>query len=187
VILVRGAAGTGKTSLLLETVEAIEATGTRVFAFAPSARASRGVLQEKGFAEADTLARLLLDQELQERSRGQVLLIDEAGMVGVRTMCKLLELADKLDCRVILAGDRYQHGSVEAGAALRLLEEQAGLTRSIEQPLDGLRRGLPAIANSRTILEPCRPAAMEFFNDDGRPGDHAYFANCWYLGVSRVS
>ncbi|MDB5342405.1 MAG: traI [Schlesneria sp.] len=127
VILVRGAAGTGKTSLLLETVEAIEATGTRVFAFAPSARASRGVLQEKGFAEADTVARLLVDQELQERSRGQVLLIDEAGMIGVRTMCRLFELADTLECRVILAGDRYQHGSVEAGAALRLLEEQVGL------------------------------------------------------------
>ena len=45
VVLIRGAAGVGKTSMMQEAVEAIEANGKRVFTFAPSADASRGVLR----------------------------------------------------------------------------------------------------------------------------------------------
>lgn len=127
VILIRGAAGVGKTSTMQEAVEAVEAAATKVFTFAPSAKASRGVLREKGFSDADTVSRLLLDEQLQQSLRGQVIWIDEAGMVGTRTMAKVFQLAAQLHARVILSGDRRQHGSVERGAALRLLEEQAGL------------------------------------------------------------
>ena len=127
VILIRGAAGVGKTSMMQEAVEAIEATGTSVLTFAPSAKASRGVLREKGFETADTLSRLLIDTSLQEQVRGKLLWVDEAGLIGTRTMSRLFDLADRLDSRIILSGDRRQHGSVERGAALRLLEEQAGL------------------------------------------------------------
>jgi hypothetical protein len=45
VIAVRGGAGTGKTTMLKEAVIGIESAGQKVFAFAPSAEASRGVLQ----------------------------------------------------------------------------------------------------------------------------------------------
>jgi conjugative relaxase-like TrwC/TraI family protein len=127
VILVRGAAGTGKTTMMSEAVEAIEATGKHVFTFAPSAGASRGVLADAGFKDADTVARLLADEKLQQQLRGQVMWIDEASLLGVRTMKRVFDLADELDCRVVLQGDRRQHGSVERGAALRLLETEAGL------------------------------------------------------------
>ena len=127
VILVRGAAGVGKTTLMQEAVEAIEENGHKVFAFAPSAAASRGVQRSEGFRDADTVARLLKDEKLQEQARGQVLWIDEAGLLGTKTLRDVFALAEKLDARVLLTGDRYQHGSVERGAALRLLEEEAGL------------------------------------------------------------
>jgi ATP-dependent exoDNAse (exonuclease V) alpha subunit len=127
VIAVRGAAGVGKTSMMQEAVEAIEAFGRRVFTFAPSANASRGVLREEGFAEADTVARLLVDEKLQSGIRGQVIWIDEAGLLSSRTTARLFEVAERLDARVILSGDRRQHGSVERGAVLRLLEEEAGV------------------------------------------------------------
>ncbi len=127
VTLLRGAAGVGKTTLLQEVVEAIEATGTKVFAFAPSADASRGVLRGDGFTEADTVARLLVDQKLQQKAAGQVIWVDEAGLLGTRTMSEVFELAERIGARVLLTGDRKQHGSVSRGAALRLLEEEAGL------------------------------------------------------------
>lgn len=127
VVLIRGAAGVGKTSMMQETAEAIRVSGTQVFAFAPSAKASRDVLRSKGFENADTVTRLLIDTGLQQQIKGQAIWIDEAGMVGVRQMSRVFELANKLDARVILSGDRFQHGSVERGAALRLLEQQAGL------------------------------------------------------------
>jgi conjugative relaxase-like TrwC/TraI family protein len=127
VILIRGAAGVGKTSMMKEAVEAIEAGGTKVFTFAPSAEASRGVLKEEGFASADTVARLLVDRNLQKEIKGQVLWLDEAGLLGTRTMAQVFDLAERQDARVILSGDRRQHGAVERGAALRLLETEAGL------------------------------------------------------------
>lgn len=127
VIVVRGKAGTGKTTMFKEVVRAIEGQGQRVVALAPSAEASRGTLREKGFTDADTLARFLVDETMQERARGATLWLDEAGLVGTQTMVRFFELADRLDARIILSGDRFQHGSVERGAALRLLETEAGI------------------------------------------------------------
>ncbi|HXG11575.1 MAG TPA: AAA family ATPase [Gemmataceae bacterium] len=127
VMLLRGAAGTGKTTLLQEAVEGIEAAGHRVVALAPSAEASRGVLREAGFQDADTVARFLQDPRLQEQARFGVLLIDEASLLGARTLSRVFHLAQKLDSRVILVGDVQQHGSVERGAAFRLLQERAAV------------------------------------------------------------
>jgi conjugative relaxase-like TrwC/TraI family protein len=127
VTLLRGAAGVGKTTLMQEAVDLIERSGTKVLAFAPSAGASRDVLRNAGFENADTVARLLVDENLQRQAAGQVIWVDEAGLIGMRTLAQVFALAEKLDARVLLSGDRRQHGSVERGAALRLLEEEAGL------------------------------------------------------------
>ena len=126
VTLVRGAAGVGKTTLLKEAIEAIEENGTKVFAFAPTAKASRGVLKDEGFTDATTLATLFKDKRLQQRVRGQLIWVDEAGLMDARSTGELFTLAEKLDARILLSGDRKQHGSVGRGDMLRLLEEEAG-------------------------------------------------------------
>lgn len=155
VILVRGAAGVGKTSMMQEAVEAIQTDGKQVFTFAPSARASRGVLKEKGFENADTVARLLIDTELQQKLRGQVVWIDEAGLVGTRTMSRVFDLAEHLDARIVLSGDRRQHGSVERGAALRLLEDEAGLVpaevKEIQRQKGQYKKAIAALSEDRTF------------------------------------
>lgn len=127
VIMVRGAAGVGKTALMQEAAEGIREGGREVYAFAPSAGASRGVLRDEGFAAAETVARLLVDGDLQSRIRGQVIWIDEAGLLGSKSMAEVFDLASRLDARVVLSGDRRQHAPVERGSPLRLLEEEAGI------------------------------------------------------------
>jgi ATP-dependent exoDNAse (exonuclease V) alpha subunit len=42
--------------------------------------------------------------------------VDEAGLLGIRQMAQVFEAAERLQARVILQGDRRQHGSVERGA-----------------------------------------------------------------------
>lgn len=123
----RGGAGTGKTRMMQATVHAIEEGGKQVFAFAPSAKASRGVLRSEGFATADTVEKLLTDEKLQARMKGQVLWIDEAGLLSTRDMKRVFDLAGREECRVVLAGDIKQHSAVARGDALRLLEQEAGM------------------------------------------------------------
>jgi ATP-dependent exoDNAse (exonuclease V) alpha subunit len=137
-----------------EAVDAIEANGKRVFTFAPSADASRGVLREQeGFRNADTVARLLVDEKLQQAAKGQVLWIDEAGLLGARAMAQVFDLAEKFDARVVLSGDRRQHGSVERGAALRLLETEAGLVpaeiRGIRRQRGAYKQAVQALSEGR--------------------------------------
>ena len=127
VIAIRGVAGAGKTTLMQEAAEAIETGGHRVIALAPTSEAARGVLRSEGFAGAETVARFLVDEQLQAQARGQVLWIDEAGLLGLPTLSRVFAVADRLGTRVILAGDSRQHSAVERGDALRLLEQHAGL------------------------------------------------------------
>ena len=154
VVLIRGAAGVGKTAMMQEAVEAIQEGGKRVFTFAPSADASRGVLRSEGFENADTVARLLIDERLHDKLKGQVIWIDEAGLLGTKTMSHVFDLAEKLDARVIFSGDRRQHGSVERGAALRMLEEQAGLVpaeiKDIQRQKGDYKQAVQALADGRT-------------------------------------
>ncbi len=154
VMLIRGKAGVGKSTLLKEAIEAIEARGHRVFAFAPTADASRGVLRQEGFADADTVARLILDNRLHAAIANQVLLIDEAGLIGTRTLAAVFDLARNQNARVILVGDTSQHRGVERGAALRILEDQAGLPavelREVQRQRDGYKRAVEDLAAGRS-------------------------------------
>jgi conjugative relaxase-like TrwC/TraI family protein len=128
VTAIRGGAGTGKTTMMKEAVAAIESGGAKVFTFAPSAEASRGVLRtDAGFANAETVEALLQNPKLQAQVRGQVIWIDEAGLLSVRTLARVADLAEKENCRIILSGDTAQHRAVERGDALRLLEKHASL------------------------------------------------------------
>lgn len=128
VTAIRGGAGTGKTTMMKETVAAIESNGQKVFTFAPSAEASRGVLRtDAGFVNAETVEALLQSAKLQEQIRGQVIWIDEAGLLSVRALARVAALAEKQKCRIIVSGDTAQHRAGERGDALRILEKHADL------------------------------------------------------------
>ncbi len=127
VSIIRGAAGAGKTTLMKEAVSKIEAAGKQVTVLAPSAEASRGTLKDEGFKDADTVARFLVSPSMQGKIKGQVLWVDEAGLLGTKDMKALLEIATKQDARLILGGDTRQHASVVRGDALRILNTVAGI------------------------------------------------------------
>ena len=127
VIMVSGDAGVGKTTLMKEVKQGIEEADKKIFAFAPSSDASRGTLRDKGFEGAETIAKLLQSAKLQDQLKDNVMLIDEAGLVGIPTMNNLFDIAKNQNSRVILSGDYKQHSAVEAGDALKLLETKSGL------------------------------------------------------------
>ena len=128
VMIIRGVAGTGKTTLEQEIGEALAEAGVPVVALAQSVKASREVLRtEANFPNADTVARFLKDKEMQKSATNGVILVDEASQLGTRDMNSVFNVAQDMGARVILVGDRRQHRSVTAGEPLKLLEDMAGL------------------------------------------------------------
>jgi conjugative relaxase-like TrwC/TraI family protein len=127
VTLLRGVAGTGKTTLMQEAVEQIEHSGKKVTVLAPSVGASFDVLRNEGFPEANTVARFLKDNAMQQAAAGQVIWVDEAGLLGTQDMARLFAAAGQVDARIVLSGDRRQHRAVARGEPLKLLETKAGL------------------------------------------------------------
>jgi len=137
VSIVRGAAGAGKTTMLTEATKHIEHVGKQVTIVAPSSNASRGVLVAEGFENADTVARLLIDKEMQGKLKDQVLIVDEAGMLGTRDMTSLLTIAGQQNARLILVGDTRQHTGVLRGDSLRILNTVGGISVA---EIDKIRR-----------------------------------------------
>lgn len=131
VSIIKGSAGAGKTTLLNEAVSLMNKAGKKPVIVAPSANASRGVLVEEGHKDADTVSKLLIDQKMQEQLSGQILIVDEAGLLGTKQTSALLDLAIKNNARLIFLGDTRQHASVERGDALRILSTVGGI-RSAE-------------------------------------------------------
>jgi conjugative relaxase-like TrwC/TraI family protein len=127
VSIIRGRAGTGKTTLMKEAIRLIEETGHKVTVVAPTAQAARGVLREEGFSEAETVAKLLSSLELQASLTDGVMWVDEAGLLNAKDMTDLLQLVTDKNARLILSGDTKQHSSVIRGDALRILNTVAGI------------------------------------------------------------
>jgi ATP-dependent exoDNAse (exonuclease V) alpha subunit len=125
-VSISGAAGTGKTATLKELRRGLMEAGRAVVAIAPTMSAVEE-LQKVGFADAVTVERLLQDPRIRGGIPGKVVILDEAGMVSARQMANLLRLAEECSLRVVFSGDTKQILSVEAGDALRILEEESRL------------------------------------------------------------
>ena len=127
ITIITGKAGTGKTTLMKEVQKGITESGKRIYSFAPSSEASRGVQRSEGFKNAETVAKLVQDKNLQAELKRQVIWIDEAGMLSKKDMNKVLTIAKEQKARIILSGDTKQHNSVQRGDALRTIQEQGGI------------------------------------------------------------
>ena len=118
----RGLAGSGKSTALVELAGIIRREGFKPFFCAPTASAA-DTLRKDGM-DAMTLQRLHGSLAAGGKlSPGVVIVLDEAGAVGLDDMVKLFELARRDDCRVVLSGDTGQHSSVPRGDALRIIEQ----------------------------------------------------------------
>jgi conjugative relaxase-like TrwC/TraI family protein len=127
VMMVRGIAGVGKTTAMRLAADGIEQHGRKVLALAQSSDASRRVLRDNGFADAETIAKFLESQAMQKSMAGGVLFVDEGSLVDMHTLSQVFEVAKAQELRIAIWGDKRQHGSVNRGSILTTLEQQAGL------------------------------------------------------------
>jgi conjugative relaxase-like TrwC/TraI family protein len=139
-LVIEGAAGTGKTTTLAAARDVLDAAGRRLVVVTPTLKAAQAAQQqagtdaysaawlihqhgyrwdedghrsqvEKSRQEIDALARLL---------PGDVLLVDEAGMLDQDTARALFAIADRAHATIALLGDRHQLPAVGRGGVLDL-------------------------------------------------------------------
>jgi hypothetical protein len=86
-------------------------------------------------------------------TRNDVLVIDEAGMVGTRQLAQVLEVAQKAHAKVVLVGDPEQLQAIEAGAPFRGIAAQHGVAELAQvrrQRLEWQREATGQLASGQT-------------------------------------
>ena len=131
--VVAGYAGTGKSTMLGEARAAWEAEGLHVRGAALSGIAAEQLEVGAGIASR-TVHSLLFqwEQGREELTARDVLVVDEAGMIGSRQMERLLAQAQAAGAKVVLVGDPEQLQAIEAGAAFRAIAERVGAVEITE-------------------------------------------------------
>jgi len=152
--VVIGYAGTGKSAMLGVAREAWESAGYNVRGVALSGIAAENLESGSGIA-----SRTIASMEHQWAdgrdllTNRDVLVIDEAGMIGTRQMERVLSEAEKRGAKVVLAGDPEQLQAIEAGAAFRSVAERHGsveITEIRRQREDWQRDATRYLATERT-------------------------------------
>jgi thymidine kinase len=146
-VVVEGAAGAGKTTMLAAAIQAAAAHGRATRVITPTKKAADVAHQELGVA-SDSVAKLVyehgwrwnrdgawtrlsvgqIDPETGSRYagpaaaarlvRGERIVVDEAGMLDQDTALALLTLADEHGATVALVGDRAQLAAIGRGGGL---------------------------------------------------------------------
>ena len=111
-----GRAGTGKTHTLGTLRTVYEASGYTVIGLAPSARAARELHDGSGIVST-TIARHLVER--REIDASTLVVVDEAGMGGVRDLAAVIDQVTRVGAKLVLVGDHRQLPEVSAGGGFR--------------------------------------------------------------------
>jgi Ti-type conjugative transfer relaxase TraA len=125
--VVIGTAGAGKSAMLGVAREAWEEAGYNVRGAALSGIAAENLERGSGIASR-TLASMEhgWKQGYDPLTSRDVLVIDEAGMVGTRQLERFVAHAAEAGAKLVMVGDPQQLQAIEAGAAFRAIHEQHG-------------------------------------------------------------
>ncbi|WP_284948253.1 Ti-type conjugative transfer relaxase TraA [Acidisoma cladoniae] len=133
-----GLAGAGKSTMLAAAQKAWNGDGTmrRVKGAALAGKAAEGLEQSSGIP-----SRTLASWELSWKrghdvlQRGDVFVIDEAGMVSSAQLARFVAAVDQAGAKLVLVGDPEQLQPINAGAAFRAIADRIGFAE-----LEAVRR-----------------------------------------------
>ncbi|MBU2834412.1 relaxase domain-containing protein [Acidithiobacillus thiooxidans] len=141
IALVRGMAGTGKSYLLDAARETWEKAGYNVQGVALQGKTAQD-LQDGTGIQSQTMHSFLNEIQgrgnqppTRELSDKDIIIIEEAGMIGSRQMRDLEHLANNAGAKLAIVGDQQQLQPLDAGGAFKALQTHVGAVE-----LTGIRR-----------------------------------------------
>ena len=153
---IQGDAGTGKTTMLLAARPAWESQGYTVRGAAVVGKAARKLQTDSGIPSG-TLAGLLAGLDPSPTGRPprealtekDIVVIDEAGMVGSRQMARLLAHVERAGAKLVLIGDTKQIQAVDAGGAFGALQRGASVGHLTENRRQKTQEMRDVVAHAR--------------------------------------
>src|SRR5207248_4171317 len=122
------------------------------------------------------VASFLISPERQAKVRNGVIWVDEAGMLPIRDLSRLVDVAERQNARIVLQGDPKQHKSpARHGNMMNVLQEYAGLpvgrlTEIWRQKHKGYKQAVADIAAGKGLEGFDRLNALGWVKREGHSG-----------------
>jgi conjugative relaxase-like TrwC/TraI family protein len=123
-VMLDGNAGAGKTETMRTAAEAWRQAGYNVVGTSPQSKGAKEL--SKVGVDTENLAKRFKEWEKEPPKARDVILVDEAGMVGSRSMYRLAHLAEEHGAKLVMVGQAQQLQPVEAGGAFAAIKNEIG-------------------------------------------------------------
>lgn len=169
-----GPAGTGKTTSLKLAIAAAAEAGVRTHGVTVSAAAADQLATSTGI-ETSTIAKWLadLDRGKITISPGDIILVDEAGMVSARDLDTITRHATEAGAFIRLVGDDKQLQAIGAGGSIRMIASEVGAVR-----LDQVHRFQSVLPTGEVVTNKAEAEASLALREHGDVE--------WYIAENRV-
>jgi hypothetical protein len=122
-----GLAGTGKSTVLAAANRGWRSAGCTVHGAALAGIATRGLQSASGIPSRTVASWLAAwDAGTHLLSRGDVFVLDEAGMVGTSDMARIVAEVERAGAKLVVVGDPEQLQPIAAGAPFRAITDTVG-------------------------------------------------------------
>lgn len=163
-IVAQGVAGAGKSTSLEIVKNVAEAQSIKVVALAPTGTATDNLAKEAGISESYTVAKFI--QTNGADIKDAVVIIDEAGMLGLRDTHELIKIAEANNLKLVFSGDQNQKKSIEQGDIFSGLQRQGFETVRLNE---GNRQKNDLMKTAvKNILDKDISAALDILKDTTR-------------------
>jgi hypothetical protein len=124
-LIIQGHAGTGKTSVMKAFKDILQElankNGVPITGLAMTGKASRELENDSGI-KSHTIKSFLGNPGIL--LVGNTIVIDEAGLLPTKKFAEVVKIAKEKECKIVLAGDVKQYGSIEAGGMFKELQNR---------------------------------------------------------------
>ncbi|MGD9554756.1 MAG: MobF family relaxase [Arcobacteraceae bacterium] len=169
-IIAQGVAGAGKSTSLEIVRKVAESNDINIVALAPTGTATDNLAKEAGITQNMTVAKFI--QENGADIKDSLVIVDEAGMMGLRDTHDLMKIAKENNLKIVFSGDMNQKKSISQGDIFPGMQrkgfETVNLAEGNRQKTDKMRLAVKNILDKDIVsgLEILKDTTFEMKGDE---------------------